>query len=150
MKSRAKETTAEWIGDQLIAIIGSYPKERIAGTMPVILLYMVREFGFDSLQEPVRASVLRVLDRAGAREGMEESEIVARVEAYLDSLDVDEELLRSVHEVFRAHHAALAEAAREELRSIEGLKKPRVLPLRVGEKPPPGTLGTQHFRARVR
>lgn len=150
MRSRAKETTAEWISERLIATIGAYPKEAIAETMPIILMHLVREFGFASLEPQVRASVLRVMEKAGIRDGMSDELVAKKMRKYLDSLDVDEKLLFDVHEIFRTHHSALAESKRADFRELGGAKA-APLPQHVGARRVAGGLTpdqlTKHRRA---
>ncbi|MCK6549575.1 hypothetical protein L6R52_27310 [Myxococcota bacterium] len=140
MKARARETTAEWITERLIAILSSYPKDDVAGTMPVILLYMTREFGFDQLQPELQGAILRMLDKAGVREDMAPADVAARVERYIDTLDVNERLLFQVQEVFLTHDAARAETTRASFRDLGGDRKRPALPAFFGSKRPEGSL----------
>lgn len=140
MKACARETTAEWITERLISVLGSYPKDDVAATMPVILLYMTREFGFEQLLPELQGAILRMLDEAGVRDDMPPADVAARVERYLDTLAVNERLLVQVQEVFLTHDAARAETTRASFRDLGGDRGKPALPALFGAKRPPGAL----------
>ncbi len=140
-----KELTAEWIAEEMQRVIGSYPKEEIQNTMPVILLFMVREMGLENLIPQVRRAAENVLLKAGVNDRLSPDEIRATVKAYLATLRPNEEMLRRIKEIFDTHYAFMAEGKKADYRRLvdEGDLK---LPAKVGAARPRGALSLDNFR----
>ena len=109
MGRAAIEANPEWVSEQVKALLSSYPEHDVKNTMPVILMFMVDEFGVDNLIPPVRAGVERVLERAGIDNDCTNDEVKERMERFIGGLDVNRMLLADIQDIYFRHREAIAE-----------------------------------------
>ncbi len=104
-------TTAEWVQQRMEAIFRRYPKAQVDRAYPVMLLLMARDFGLDNLETPLRERVLTLLANIGVYEGMPDGEVKFRITRFVTCLEVNEQILSDLKEVFDEHYAALGESS---------------------------------------
>lgn len=138
MSKQSRETTADWIAQEIKRILGSHPRAEVERTMPVILLSMSKEFGYETLDPVIRARVDRTLEDAGCEPDMPAEQISARVREYFKRLGPSLSILKEVRNVMDTHYAALGKEASEEFRQMadeEPLRAPKA-----GEPKPEGSV----------
>ena len=78
---------------------------------PVILLLMARDFGMENLDLTLRERVVTLLANIGVTEGMPEGEVKFRITRFVTCLEVNEQILTDIKEIFDEHYHALGESS---------------------------------------
>lgn len=124
-----RERTAEWIEERMNAIFRAFPRDAVDRAIPLLLLLMARDFGFDALRPELQEVVRRIAVRIGLTEGMDEDLAKSKTVVYVHNLAIDPELLRQVKQVFDTHYAARAEASAEGFRRVLTRARPGPAPV---------------------
>jgi hypothetical protein len=104
-------TTAEWVQQKMEAVFRKYPKPQVDRAYPVILLLMARDFGMENLDRTLRERVVTLLANIGVTEGMAEGEVKFRITRFVTCLEVNEQILTDIKEIFDEHYHALGESS---------------------------------------
>ena len=118
------EASPAWITAEMSAVFARHPKEEVQRALPVLVIQMCGEFGFENLDEDFQREVTRITAKLGLGEGQSEAEMAAKMTAYVESLKLEPKLFQDLKAVYTAHHAALTEDAAERYQAgFEGAKK---------------------------
>src|SRR5690349_15759918 len=104
-----EETTAKWIEEQIGRILNSYPREEVDRAIPVLLLLMARDFGFENLEPRMQKAVLKVQLRIGIDESTPEEQIGKKIQDFILSLNLNTKILDDIRHVFEIHYSTLQE-----------------------------------------
>lgn len=96
-------STAAWVEASLCAVMDRCPREERDRTMPIIVLSMAHELGFENLHPKLQSSVERALAAAGIHQEMSSGEAHQRMLAYVERLRPNHDLLREIRAVFERH-----------------------------------------------
>src|SRR5687767_6659962 len=102
-----REATAEWIEEQMIAVFRAYPREDVDRTMPVVLLLMARDFGFENLRPDLQQRVQRIMHAIGLTAEMSEDDVKAQTVSWVHNQRVNQNMLVDLKRIFEQHYAAL-------------------------------------------
>ena len=144
MKRATKETSAEWISERMQAVISAYPKEEIEATIPVVVLFMAKEFGIERLEPKIRAAFDRIVERAGVTKDMGADEVARALDRHVGSLVPNVKLLEEIHAIFEIHRAAIGEEKTGDFAGMTGARKKK-LPAMVGAPRPARSLNPSTF-----
>ena len=104
-------TTAEWVQQKMEEVFRRYPKPQVDRAYPVLLLLMARDFGLQNLEPALKERVLTLLHNIGISEDMPEGEIKFHITRFVTCLEVNEQILADIKEIFDEHYAALGESS---------------------------------------
>ena len=104
-------TTAEWVQQKMEAVFRKYPKPQVDRAYPVLLLLMARDFGLERLEPPLRERTMTLLANIGVHEGMPEGEVKFHITRFVTCLEINEQILSDIKEIFDEHYAALGETS---------------------------------------
>src|SRR5687767_1756372 len=112
-------TTAEWVQQRMEAVFRKYPKPQVDRAYPVILLLMARDFGLENIDPALRERVITLLTNIGVHEGMPEGEVKFRITRFVTCLEINEQILTDIKEIFDEHYHALGEtSAKKFIRTV--------------------------------
>src|SRR5688572_7787611 len=104
-------TTAEWVQTKMEEVFRKYPKPQVDRAYPVWLLLMARDFRVPNLEPQLRGRVITLLHNIGGRDDMPEGEIKFHITRFVTCLEVNEQSLTDIKEIFDERYAALGEAS---------------------------------------
>jgi hypothetical protein len=80
---------------------------------------MARDFGLDNLEPQLKERVITLLHNIGVYEDMPEGEIKFHITRFVTCLEVNEQILADIKEIFDEHYAALGEtSAKKFIRTV--------------------------------
>lgn len=144
-QAAAPETTAEWVEESMVDVLSSYSEEERDKTLPVILLFMAREFGWDNLQPKILNGVQLVLISAGIRPEHDEEKAQELLQAHVDKLEPNMDLLMDIKKIFDKHYEALGEDNAKSFNRMTGKGDEKKAPM-VGDKKPEGALNLDQLK----
>jgi hypothetical protein len=144
-----REATIEWIVEQVDTVFDTYPKAEADAAMPVLILMLLRDFPADELDPRIQREGEAILVRAGVTVEMTAEQVARRVNKYLATLPVHDQLLGDIKRVFDVHQEALAEETRSGYRRLIGHRN-KTLPPMLGAERPPNTERVQIHAIRKR
>jgi hypothetical protein len=120
-------TTAEWVQQRIEAVFRKYPKPQVDRAYPVILLLVARDFGLENIDPALKERVITLLGNIGIHEGMPEGEVKFRITRFVTCLEVNEQILTDIKEIFDEHYHALGEtSAKKFIRTVLRRKDKRM------------------------
>jgi len=100
-------------------VFRKYPKPQVDRAYPVLLLLMARDFGLANLEPALRERAIKLLHNIGVYEDMPEGEIKFHITRFVTCLEVNEQILADIKEIFDEHYAALGEtSAKKFIRNV--------------------------------
>ncbi len=142
---------SKWIEAQIARILGAYSKQDVDRVIPVLLVLMARDFGFENLEPRMQKTVARVEQDLGLARGAPHEAIDARIEAYIAKLKINVRIIDDIRSIFATapsdrapatpsglHPPAWSEArpAKDEARGAPRTAKIARLPVEAGAPPP--------------
>jgi hypothetical protein len=94
------ETRSKWIEAQIARILGAYSKQEVDRVIPVLLILMARDFGFQNLEPRMQKTVAKVEQDLGLPRGAPHEAIDARIEAYIATLKINVRIIDDIRSIF--------------------------------------------------